>query len=374
MTTISRRDLLTALAGVILSGGRALKGSQFSDLPAFNMLVVGDSIIWGQGLEEKDKFYNLTAEWLRGDVFSGGREVDLKVKAHSGSNIKYHLDEAEKNRRAGRDEAHLYKPEVNVGFPSIWKQVEAAANEYKAEKKNASADLIMLTGGITDISVAKLLDPFKDKKRLPALIEKYCRDDMADLLEHALNHNPNSTIVVIGYYPILSPKTPSGRLLNNWLESMSFPDAIKPLANNPLTRPLLFKRLKNKGIARSRIWHAESNRSLEEAVNRINAKHGQVRAVFVRSPITEDTCLETPDTLLFRMHKNGVVEDSLYHARKADCREALPVLKKQTGINYPVRLCEIAAVGHPNPAGARAYSNAIQDRLTPHVAGMVAGT
>lgn len=38
----------------------------------------------------------------------------------------------------------------------------------------------------------------------------------------------------------LSPKTPSSKLLNNWLESMSFPRFLKPFANNGVIRPIFF--------------------------------------------------------------------------------------------------------------------------------------
>ncbi len=369
MTNFTRRDFLKALAATSAVFAASGKGISFSSIAdnsgALEFLVVGDSVIWGQGLEEKDKFYSLTADWLRNDAFGTRREVNLNVKAHSGSTLKFHADEAEKYKKSGRDETYYYKPEVNVGFPSVWKQIEVAADEYKIAGKTGGADILMLTGGITDISVSKILDPFGDNKKLPPMIEKYCRDDMFDVIEHAAKKNPNAMIAVVGYFPILSPKTPSGKLFNGWLESMSFPRALKPLANNSLIRPLFFKRLRKKGIARSRIWFEESNRCLQAAVERLNANYDKPRAVFIKSSITEDTCLETPNTLLFRMGKKGVVEDTLYRGRSADCRKALPELKKTTGIDYPVRLCEIAAVGHPNPAGSRAYAEAIKTALTP---------
>lgn len=65
------------------------------------------------------------------------------------------------------------------------------------------------------------------------------------------------------------------------------------------------------------------------------------------------------------MGRNGAVEDPLYLSRRAECREALPELKRSTKIEYPVRLCEIAAVGHPNRAGSRAYAEAIKAALAP---------
>jgi hypothetical protein len=180
MPDTSRRDFLkqlgTVSAAILL--GRGLLTGATDGSGKLNFLVVGDSLVWGQGLEEKDKFYTLTAEWLRREAFGSPRAVDLKVKAHSGSNLKFHADDAEAYRKARRDETFPYKPEVNIGFPSIWKQIEIAAAEYKAAGDVDGAGLIMMTGGLTDISVAKLLDPKGDDKLLPAMIEKYCRDDM----------------------------------------------------------------------------------------------------------------------------------------------------------------------------------------------------
>jgi hypothetical protein len=184
-----------------------------------------------------------------------------------------------------------------------------------------------------------------------------------DVIENASKLHPNALIAVVGYYPIISPKTSRSGMFNGWLESMSFPRFLKPVANNPLTRKVYFNRIGRKATERSRLWIRESNRCLQAAVDKLNAQFTAPRAVFIESPITEDTCLETPNTHLFRIKKNGEVEDKLYHSRKTQCREALPKLKEETKIDYPVRLCEIAAVGHPNPVGSKAYADAITSKL-----------
>ncbi len=356
-----RRDFLKNLAisaGVFgLGRGVALGGPQTSVL---RFLVVGDSLIWGQGLHEKDKFYYLTSEWLRKEAFGRERMVDLKVKAHSGSTLKFRDDAAAKLKKAGRDESVDFHPEVNVGFPSTWKQIEKAAAEYKAAGTRG-ADLIMLSGGITDISVSKVLDPFGDNKDLPPLIERYCRDDMMDVLDHASKLHADAAIVVIGYYPMISEASSKQRVLNSWLESMDFPGGLKPMANNPLTRKLFFGRIRKKAIARSRIWVEHSNKNLQAAVDKFNSQFRSPRAVFVKSPIGEANSYETPNTLIFRMGKNGVPDDPLAVRRSAECNKVLPELKKTTAIDYPVRLCEIAGVGHPDPAGSRAYFDEIRN-------------
>ncbi|MFT3743078.1 MAG: hypothetical protein QM785_02175 [Pyrinomonadaceae bacterium] len=365
MQNESRRSFLkriAAFSAAMLASKAGVRAAYAEQTRPFEFLVVGDSLIWGQGLAEREKFYSLTAEWLRREAFSNQRDVNLTVNAHSGSTLKFHADEAEKYRKIGREETYEFKPEVNVGFPSIWKQIEVAADNYTKAAK-AGADLIMLTGGITDISVAKLLDPFSDIKKLPPMIEKHLLHDVFDVIEHAAKLHPNATIAVVGYYPIISPRTSRSGMFNGWLESMSFPRFLKPVANNPLTRKVYFNRIGRRATERSRLWIRESNRCLQAAVDKLNAKFPSPRAVFIESPITEDTCLETPKTLLFRIHKNGAVDDPLYASRKTQCSEALPKLKKETKIDYPVRLCEIAAVGHPNTAGSQAYADAITKRL-----------
>ena len=366
MPIVSRRDFLKGLAvsaGLAVSGHENVFGS--SQTPELRFLVVGDSLIWGQGLHEKDKFYTLTADWLRKEAFGRDRRVDLKVKAHSGSTLKFHDDAAVKLKKAGRAETTDYHPEVNVGFPSTWKQIETAAREYRSSG-TSGAHLIMLSGGITDISVSKVLDPFGDNKELPPLIERYCRDDMIDVLDHSVRQHPDASIVVLGYYPMISETSSKQRVFNGWLESMNFPGGLKPIANNPLTRKLFFGRIRKKGIARSRIWVEHSNKNFQLAIDRFNSRFPSPRAVFVKSPITEDNGYETPNTLLFRMGKNGIPDDPLALSRSAECNKALPELKKATGIEYPVRLCEIAGVGHPDPQGSRAYFDEIRNVLANH--------
>ena len=328
----------------------------------FEMLVVGDSLVWGQGLEEKDKFYTLVAEWLRSEAFRGPREVNLKVKAHSGSTAKFHPDEAEKYKKAGRDETFPFAPEVNVSFPSIYKQVEVAADEYRTAS-TPGADLILVTGCITDITTSRVYNPKGDDDELRREIQQYCGDDMYDVIERAAELHPNALIAVVGYFPAIGPKSSNKKLLNAWLEALSASGFRKAMLNNPIILPLFFNKLKKRAMERSKIWLEESDKTLKAAVEKLNAKYKTKRAVFIEAPLTLDHATEAPDTKLFRMGKNGIVTDPMAKSRIKDCNDSLPKLKAETGIDFPIRLCEIAAIGHPDPAGARAYFDAIKGVL-----------
>jgi hypothetical protein len=364
--SITRREFLASLGLLALCGASARYADSRSVQEAdFELLVVGDSLIWGQGLDEDDKFYTLTRDWLADEVFGNDRRVNLTLKAHSGSTIKFHADEAAAFKKAGRLETHSVKPEINVSFPSIWKQVDVAAAEFEANGR--SPDLVMLTGGVADITVPKLLDPFGDNAELPRLISRYCRDDMFDLLLHISDAFPRTLIAVIAYFPIISPHTRRSRLFNSWLEAMAVPRFAKSIISNPITRPML-DGIRRKGIKRSRIWFDESNRCFQEAVAKLNGIKGRRQAVFVPSPITERTCLETPASMLFGIEKKGRVNDPLYGHRVRECGEALRELKRSTGLKYSTRHCEIAAVGHPNKDGSRAYAEAIKTVLRQYIA------
>ena len=367
MNTISRREFFRSLAATSLVAvvGRSSGFRYFNYSRPFELLVVGDSLIWGQGLEEKDKSYNLIAEWLRREAFAKTSDVNLKVKAHSGATIFFDAKEAAKYRAAGRDENYFYKGEVNVSTPSISKQVETAAAEYNTQGRTRGADLVLLTAGVTDISVEGVLNPYEDPQKLKPMIEEVCGKRVANLLEHTAKYNPDAQIAVIGYYPMLSKRSSRSAVFNAWLEILGIPNWLQGFANNPLIRPILFGRLFNRAVLRSQIWSAESDRQLKKSVAEHNSKVGREQAIFISSPLTEENAVEAPNTLLFRMRKNGTVEDPQYLARKSECKTAFADLERTTGIKYHLKRCTVAAVGHPDPAGARSYFEAIKTAIKP---------
>lgn len=363
MSAMHRRTFLGLLAGTaaVAVVGRPNLFALSTQSSPFRVLVLGDSLIWGQGLLEKDKTYTHIANWLRNDVFQGRRDVDLKVKAHSGATIKLDPKEAESLKSANIDPAIEYKGEVNIGFPSMTQQVERAGSEYGS----SGADLILLTAGITDIAVEGVLDPFGKEAVLRKEIATYCGAQMAELLGHISKANPNATIVVLGYYPIISKQSRASRVFNGWLESRETASFLKPIFNNALTRTLFFSRIRKKVIKRSKVWLEDSNYHLRKAVESHNAVVASQKAVFVPSPLTDDDAVEAPNTKLFRMKKNGDIEDPLFAERTADCAAVLNDLNSKAKLKYRPSRCAMAAVGHPDPNGAAAYADAVKAALAP---------
>src|SRR5687768_5500641 len=193
MTNFSRRDFLKAFgafAGMALAGRNVFSSPGWfnKDSEVFKFLVVGDSLVWGQGLQEEDKLYFLTKNWLKEEIFGENRQVNLKVKAHSGARISLHDYEREALKNAGKDGTKFYYPEINVSFPSIRTQIDIARKEYENPE---AVNLIMLSGGVADITVTEILNPFKSNEKLQKDIVKYCDTGMFELLKHTAQVFPN---------------------------------------------------------------------------------------------------------------------------------------------------------------------------------------
>ncbi|MBS1793900.1 MAG: hypothetical protein JSS81_08595 [Acidobacteria bacterium] len=350
----SRRDFfrLAGLAALpLVAGGMIPK-----DEEVFEMLVVGDSLVWGQGLQEPDKFYTLVGNWIQTAL---GVTVNLKVKAHTAATIFLHERDAGFREKANAAGFREFRPEVGLAFPTLKDQIDGAAADYRDPQK---LRLVLLTGGLVDITVAGVLNPYGENEKLRKKIAKYCGEDMTAFLDHAGRVFPDALLVVAGYYPIITDATDTGRMLNAFLEAYGFPTRIKPLVNNAVGKRF-FRRVRRKAIERSAIWYEDSNRHLQAAVERVNSRSGRIRALFVPSPIRPENAFETDDTLLFKIDRRGRTDDALFDERVVSCRETLSAMKKKLGYEDSVRQCEISSMGHPNVRGAAAYAAAIVERL-----------
>lgn len=364
MTKYSRRDFikqLGAFAGIALAGRSAFPAALFPDpeSAAFNFLVVGDSLVWGQGLREEDKFYHLTKEWLQTEVFDNSRKVNLLVTAHSGAsiNLRQYETEALANAEIGEDE--YFHREINLSFPSIRTQIDVARDKYEDPQ---SVDLILLSGGITDVRLSAILNPLESNDELKSDIAKHCNEKMFDLLDKTAAEFPNALIAVVGYYPFFSKRVPARVIFNGVLEMYNFPRPIKFLINNPLNRYTL-RYYREKMIERSIIWAEDSTAELKKAVDRLNTKFDRRRAVFIESPISEKNGIGSKNPLVYEIQKKGRMNDHRAAERKALCKRTLDELRESTDLKLRSRTCELATVGHPNVAGSKAYAKAIQGSL-----------
>jgi hypothetical protein len=358
MLSFSRREFIKKICGsvaALLVANRTVF-STGEDAKSFELLVIGDSLIFGQGLREENKFYMIVKNRLQTEL---NREVKLNLKAHSGARISLRDEDLNGLKRGGKNDETYYNREVPLPFPSIESQIKLARKDYENPQ---NVDLIMLTGGITDLEVSDILNGKGNEAKLKADIVKHCRDSMFRLLEQSAAAFPNAKIIVVGYYPPISNKSKGSKVFNAMLELYKIPRLLKPFANNVLTRQFL-QGLKKRAIKRSQIWKEDSDREFQNAITKLNEKLEKPRAFFVQSPINNETCYGTKNSLLWEMGKKGKSNDEIYDARKIACAADLNEITKTAKLNYSHRFCELSGLGHPNIEGSKAYAEAIRDKL-----------
>lgn len=167
----------------------------------FRMLALGDSVMWGQGLLEANKFSYQVKRWLEQEKGIAG--VDLQVKAHSGATIT-------KDNEKDKDPKWLCMDgEINRSNPTITKQVSLAAQHYCGEKiPPEDVDLILLNGGINDVDKLKFLRVTTRVAQIRNMASEYCDVEMRKLLHYVASTFPNARIIVTGYFPLITCSTP----------------------------------------------------------------------------------------------------------------------------------------------------------------------
>lgn len=160
-------------------------GGQKAD--AFHMIVIGDSIAWGNGLNRENKYSYLVADWLQHKL---NMTIDVTVYAHSGAIISGETDKTKS-----------IDPNLNSKYPTLMDQVASIRNAD-------DVDLILISGGINDVGILNILNIYKPSEELD-LSAQSVEDPMKHLLSSLSNKCKNAKIIVANYYPIVSDDTDS---------------------------------------------------------------------------------------------------------------------------------------------------------------------
>lgn len=315
------------------------------------IVVLGDSIAWGQGLRDEEKFPELVRLWLGSQL--AGRTVEKWSFAHSGAVL-------------GPDPGDGAAPlpgEVPARSPSVLAQLAAVPNEL-ATVRPSDVDLVLLDGGINDVGVHDILtiDPtIRDPVDwIRGLARHRCVDRMTqDVLPRVLAVFPNARVVVTGYYSIVSEQTRLGDL-ELFLQDLGV-----------LGRPAEFaitETVRRKLAYQCEAFYDESTSGLRAGVPRAeplkvvasasstagghepgaprgmpqgSANTAPHRAFFVDCGLTSSQAFGAPETVLW-----GVpAADPMASERALECA----VL----GTTPQYLTCREASAGHPNKAGAQ---------------------
>jgi lysophospholipase L1-like esterase len=343
-----------------------------ADAP-LQMLVIGDSIMWGQGLREGEKFSSRVKCWLQERT---AREVKVHVEAHSGAVIS--------GAAPAKPSFTAASGEVNLTTPTINDQLDSAIQFYKDDRTSPS--LILMNGCINDVGVKNLLAASTPLEDLRAQTRKSCGEDMQALLQRVRNSFPEAHVLVMGYYPVVSKQTDDNAFLRL---------LVKKLNNQrPEARRLTDKEMREHLIAISDEWYKTSTASLMEAVSKTNAAVPQTppKAMFVEIQFGPEHVFAAPDTLLWNFvfastNVSGFAKvivllsfgTAAYkpndHVRESRVKSCEQVFQKPKGIKEDkdqknarrdlFLICRYASLGHPNQWGALIYTEAIKGQLQP---------
>jgi WD40 repeat protein len=343
------------------------------DNEVFHLVVIGDSIAWGAGLEKDKKYSFLVAEWLSKQL---KRPVDVKILAHTGATIEkiddpvvqlmeqadsiFNPEQIEKT-----DDPVVKPPDLSSSSPTLMEQVDSIFDPEHV-------DLILVSGGINDVTVNNiikldhLVEPSESTlyywtpvgrgawdsgmSRLSTFSEADLRQKtkeikplMRDLLNKLITKCPNAAIVVTGYYPIISVKsTGLTETIRTLMPNSQFFSDYQNL-DNPIEKSQL--------VEKSEAFSHESTESLTAAVQETSSK----LVAFAGIEFKPENCYGAGDSFLWRIESGQTkTDDPLY-----ECRVAL--VGDRNGDED--RTDKVAAVGHPNEKGARQYFSAIKEAI-----------
>lgn len=334
--------------------------SHKQDERPFHMLVLGDSILWGQGLKAERKTWYHVKLWLEKNT---GRRVVERIEAHSGALIE---------RSSPTDNLTPTNGEVNVGLPTINDELDKAARFYSDPSQ---VDLVLVSGCGNDVGRQNLLNASRTSE-VDDMTNAKCGKPVESLLRRIATTFPAARIIVTGYYPFFSAETRNDFVVKALARRFfkTQPDGAPRMSSREV-----FERL----TVNSSQWYQTSNIRLAEAARNINAEMGRERVMFVKVLFPPNYSFAAPKTHLWGFDRSpfrmallflsfGKIllpsNDQVRKQRTASCNEFYKDQPNATAEERKERkalrlFCRYAALGHPNKKGALLYADAITDVL-----------
>jgi hypothetical protein len=353
------------------------------------MLVLGDSILWGQGLNEADKATSLLRDaW--GAAEQG--EVNVHRFAHSGADVwedgqsgvlaainpvpppfpaSFPLnDEAILNSPACPPDGFVdYRGEIPGEAPYILRQILDA----KANLGATPIDLVLLDGGINDTEVYNLVLPGKSLSAVVAR-GRSIQPRVAFALNKIGAAFPSAKILVTGYYPVVSEQTRIVELLQfarrvgiaALQEGVTLADDLRLIIERPFEGHLpQAETLSIQAFRapdplapivwdlahRCSAWTDAIHAALQQSIAMFNGSRTVAVADFVDPQFGPQHAVFAPETLLWE-YVNGQPPDPLAPARSQWCNT------RNLG-GFERLFVECASMGHPSPLGAKRYADAL---------------
>jgi lysophospholipase L1-like esterase len=320
-----------------------------------NILVLGDSVLWGQGLKTEHKSWYYVKVWLEKAT---GRAVREKVEAHSGAII---------DRSSAPEKLTAPNPEVDVALPTLNEQLDNAERFYSDP---LGIDVVLVSGCANDVGTNNLLNATATEQ-IEELTKAKCGLLMEKLLRRITTSFPAARVIVTGYYPFFSEKTRNDFILKALVRRF-----FKFIPGTPASSS---KELLERLTANSNAWYRASNNALSQAVQNVNSGLHREQVMFAKIEFSPEHSFAAPQSRLWQFNRSpfrmalvvlsfGKIllpsNDEVRKQRSASCREFFKRQPSETDAQKKEReqrrmLCRYAALGHPNQKGGLLYAEAI---------------
>lgn len=350
------RNSFSALILLLLTAAVGLSQELQTNQRPLQMLVLGDSILWGQGLKTEHKTWHHIKVWLQKTT---KRPVVERIEAHSGAVIE---------RTSLTDNLTSPNREVNVGLPTVYDQIDHSLQFYSDPSQ---VDLVLLSGCGNDVGVQKLLNA-SSVGEIDDMIRAKCGTPMENLLRRIARTFPSANVIVTGYYPFFSEQTRNDFVLKG-LARRFF--KTRRDGDVRMSSTEIFERLK----LNSKQWYDTSNMRIAEAVRKVNEEIGQELIAFAGIDFPEAFSFAAPQTRLWGFNRSpfrtallflsfGKVllpsNDDVRKQRTASCDDLYKAPENETSEEKRNRkalrlFCRYASLGHPNRKGALLYADSI---------------
>ncbi len=303
----------------------------------YHMATIGDSVAWGNGLPDGDK---ADAQVARAIEQATGLRAVRQLRAHSAASLVPHGLEI------------LCKANCSGEVPTF--SISAATQVSLLDRPEA-LDLILITGCIVDVSVRELLFTNLSDAEIAARTDQFCREEMTGLLRRVRAAAPQATIVVSGYYPVISTQSdPFG--LGDWLT----------LRAQPTTEDL--RAIVDKLAGQATLFRDLSDVALGAAVQALGGEsETDPPVVFAPVPFGPENAVFAPDTWLWGGTSRHPLADALGLDLRLFPDDPLAEFRigecNRPGVVPGLLECVYASIAHPNRTGARVYRDAILDAI-----------
>lgn len=349
------------------------------------LAVIGDSVIWGCGLNSDEKIAMRAVKYLNQSGIDIALNEMRDFKAHTGAIIGSQNQSGNDRVINGRIPVK-YRGEIPTDFPTIYEQIRSISHKDKV-------DILLMNGGANDFEFLNLAKPWMS----PVQLHRLVRNNMnrsRNLIKYAQRQLPNALILYCGYYAGLSNDTD-----DRWVRALislgaiftTGPNATSFIANKS------FDAIKAQVVYNNRFWNNYHNYFLRTVVAESNfnfPKHPGV--VYVSPHFGEHNAIgaRSGNSLIQALVSN-FNNDARYYARKEHCRihHNMPVRERNkilgkiddllktlspaynltasfiSGLKLldekerDLLLCQVAATLHPSSSGAKRYAKAVTKRL-----------